>query len=159
MTDFLDEKRKEITAQLDKLKPVVEEYRRLEAAAAALRAIPSAPQGTSVTPVRPVRARRGAGRRRRSKTTATTASAPASAQPAATAKPTAKPKRKQGRRKRAGGRARQALRLIRAEPGVTVPELAEKMNVKGTYLYKILPPLEQEGEIEKRDRGWFPKAA
>ncbi len=33
------------------------------------------------------------------------------------------------------------------------------MDVKGTYLYKILPPLEQAGEIEKRDRGWFPKAA
>jgi ribosomal protein S25 len=91
--------------------------------------------------------------------TATTASAPVSSRPAATAKPIAKPKRKRGRRKRAGGRAQQALRLIRAEPGVTVSELAEKMDIKGTYLYKILPPLEQKGEIEKRDRGWYPKAA
>ena len=33
MTDFLDEKRKEITDRLKELKPLVDEYARLEAAA------------------------------------------------------------------------------------------------------------------------------
>src|SRR5688572_16114622 len=36
MTDFLDEKRKEIEARLRELKPLVDEYNRLEQAAAAL---------------------------------------------------------------------------------------------------------------------------
>ena len=36
MTDFLDEKRREITDRLTELKPVVDEFHRLEAAAAAL---------------------------------------------------------------------------------------------------------------------------
>lgn len=36
MTDFLDEKRKEIDARLTELKPLVDEYARLEKAAAAL---------------------------------------------------------------------------------------------------------------------------
>ena len=36
MTDFLDEKRKEIDARLKELKPLVEEYNRLEKAASAL---------------------------------------------------------------------------------------------------------------------------
>ena len=36
MTDFLDEKRKEIQARLKELKPLVEEYQRLEAAERAL---------------------------------------------------------------------------------------------------------------------------
>ena len=36
MTDFLDEKRKEITDRLKELKPLVDEYQRLEAAASAL---------------------------------------------------------------------------------------------------------------------------
>ena len=36
MTDFLDEKRKEITDRLKELKPLVDEYHRLEAAASAL---------------------------------------------------------------------------------------------------------------------------
>ena len=36
MTDFLDEKRREIAARLKELEPLVEEHRRLEAAFAAL---------------------------------------------------------------------------------------------------------------------------
>lgn len=36
MTDFLDEKRKEIDARLKELRPLVDEYNRLEKAAAAL---------------------------------------------------------------------------------------------------------------------------
>jgi hypothetical protein len=36
MADFLDEKRREITSRLTELQPVVDEFRRLEAAAAAL---------------------------------------------------------------------------------------------------------------------------
>ena len=36
MTDFLDEKHREITDRLTELKPLVEEYQRLEAAVAAL---------------------------------------------------------------------------------------------------------------------------
>ena len=36
MTDFLDEKRKEIDARLKELKPLVDEYNRLEKAASAL---------------------------------------------------------------------------------------------------------------------------
>ena len=36
MADFLDEKRKEIQARLNELKPLVEEYERLEAAERAL---------------------------------------------------------------------------------------------------------------------------
>ena len=36
MTDFLDEKRREITDRLKELKPAVDEYARLEAAASAL---------------------------------------------------------------------------------------------------------------------------
>ena len=35
MTDFLDDKREEITTRLNELKPLVDEYNRLEAAAQA----------------------------------------------------------------------------------------------------------------------------
>ena len=136
---------------------MVEEYRQLEAASAALDGIPAAPNGGSTTSPRPTPGRRGPGRPRGSKTTATPASTPVSTKPASTAKPTAK--RKQGRRKGNGRRARQALALIRANPGITIPELAEKMSINGTYLYTVLPPLEQAGKIHKDGRGWHPKAA
>jgi sugar-specific transcriptional regulator TrmB len=54
MADFLDEKRKEIQARLKELKPLVEEYQRLEAAEQALSGV-----GTSAAaPARATRARR-----------------------------------------------------------------------------------------------------
>ncbi len=54
MADFLDEKRTEIDARLRELKPLVEEYGRLEKAAAALAGV-----GTNGAPTR--RRRRGSG--------------------------------------------------------------------------------------------------
>jgi hypothetical protein len=54
MADFLDEKRSEIDARLRELKPLVEEYRRLEKAAAALAGV-----GGNGAPTR--RRRRGSG--------------------------------------------------------------------------------------------------
>ena len=52
-TDFLDQKRAEIAARLSELKPLVTEYERLEAAAAALDSLPA-------TSARARPARRGA---------------------------------------------------------------------------------------------------
>src|SRR5690349_12472299 len=43
VTDFLEEKRREIDARLKELKPLVEEYNRLEAASQALAGVGSAP--------------------------------------------------------------------------------------------------------------------
>src|SRR5437870_1083644 len=59
MTDFLDEKRKEIESRLRELRPLVDEYNRLEQASRAL-------AGVGGTPARRRAARRApAGRRRR----------------------------------------------------------------------------------------------
>jgi CRP-like cAMP-binding protein len=52
MADFLDQKRQEIADRLKELRPLVEEYRRLEAAAAALAGVGQAPARRS-----PVRSR------------------------------------------------------------------------------------------------------
>src|ERR1700735_369758 len=74
VTDFLDEKRREINDRLAELKPLIAESTRLQAAAAALagvggtapRAAASTPAASSATP-----ARRGPGRPRGSKSRAT----------------------------------------------------------------------------------------
>ena len=79
---------------------------------------------------------------------------------ASTAAPAAAGRRRRaGRRKDGGQRATQALSLVKGHPGITIPELAAKMGIKGTYLYKVLPPLEQEGKIRKEGRGWYPTAS
>lgn len=55
----------------------------------------------------------------------------------------------------AGTRTKQALEHIAAQPGITIPELAEKMGVKQNNLYRLLPGLADEGQLHKRGRGWF----
>jgi len=162
MTGFLREKHKEITARLDELKPLVDEFNRLEAAATALaKVIGSAASEATSAAAATVTHRRKRGRptghkkvgRPKTKKVGrppgtTTKAAASTAAPAAG-------RRRAGRRK-GGKRARQAQALIRANPGITVPEMAKKMGIDGTYLYKVLPPLEQAGKIRKEGRGWHP---
>ncbi len=156
MTDFLDEKRQEIAARLKELKPAVDEYNRLEAAAAALQGVGGAAGAATATP-----RRRGPGRppgsvsRKSAATPATTSAAPAKA----TAKKAGRPagRRRAGRRKGSGTRAAEALSFVQGQPGITIPELAAKMGIKQNYLYRVLPGLEQEGKVQKQGRGWHPK--
>lgn len=69
MSDFLDDRRKEITDRLKDLQPVVDEFNRLEAAAEALAsAIGSAASGAGSAAVATVTRRRGPGRPRGSST-------------------------------------------------------------------------------------------
>jgi len=158
VTDFLDEKRQEITNRLKELKPLVDEFKRLEAAASALAGLggstsSSASSAASTATPR----RRGPGRPRGSVSRTRAVAAPKKA-----AKPGRKPgrpaKRRAGRRKGSGTRAAEALSFVQGQPGITIPELAAKMGIKQNYLYRVLPALEQEGKISKQGRGWHPKS-
>lgn len=135
MTDFLDTKRKEISDRLRELQPLVEEHRRLEAAQAALEGLGQAG---------------GDGRRGRPQGTARRAPARRSAGTGA---------RRRGRPRGSGTRSIQALELVRARPGITIPELASEMGIKQNYLYRVLPSLEKDGQVSKRGRGWHPRNA
>ncbi|HUH82216.1 MAG TPA: hypothetical protein VLZ06_12920 [Solirubrobacteraceae bacterium] len=46
---------------------------------------------------------------------------------------------------------------MQGQPGITIPELAAKMGIKQNYLYRVLPGLESEKKVEKKDRGWYPR--
>jgi hypothetical protein len=157
VTDFLDEKRQEITSRLKELKPLVDEYARLEAAAAALAGV----GGSAVSAVAAVATRRrGPGRPRgsgKAKKAATTTATATVAAPKAAAKPGRPAKRRAGRRKGSGTRAAEARSFVQGQPGITIPELAAKMGIKQNYLYRVLPGLEQENKVEKKGRGWYPK--
>jgi hypothetical protein len=151
VNDFLDQKRQEITQRLRELKPAVDEYNRLEAAASALSSV----RGSASASAPP--RRRGPGRPRGSKTTRVKAASKATVTKAKR-KPGRPPgKRRAGRRKGSGTRAAQALSFVKGQPGITIPELAAKMGIKQNYLYRVLPGLEQEGKVSKRGRGWHPK--
>ena len=127
MTDFLQEKKNEINARLKELKPLVEEFHRLEAAAAAL-------NGVEVT-----------GR---------AAAAPARSRSPRKASGGGGGDGRRGRPKGSGTRAKEALELVRSRPGVTIPEIAEAMGIKQNYLYRVMPTLAEEGQVAKSGRGW-----
>jgi hypothetical protein len=136
MTDFLQQKRKEIQARLAELRPLVDEFRQLEAAAAALEGVSPATSGN--------------GRRRPGRPRGATATATATRSRSKTGK--------RGRPRGSGTRANQALELVTTQPGITISELAEKMGIKQNYLYRVLPALEAERKVTKRGRGWHPRA-
>jgi hypothetical protein len=64
--------------------------------------------------------------------------------------------RRRGRPRGSGTRAIQAFELVKANPGITISELADNMNIKANYLYRVLPTLQSEGKVKKDGRGWKP---
>jgi hypothetical protein len=65
-------------------------------------------------------------------------------------------RRGRGRPRGSGTRAKQALELVRARPGIKISEMAEAMGIHANYLYRVMPTLESEGQVVKRDGGWHP---
>jgi hypothetical protein len=125
VADFLDEKRKEIQARLKELRPLVDEYHRLEAAERALSGVESKPAAAAAA---------APPRRRRRAASSTNG--------------------RRGRPRGSGTRAAQALQLVGERPGITIPELAGAMGIKQNYLYRVMPGLAEDGKVTKSGRGW-----
>jgi hypothetical protein len=130
LADFVDSTVKDIDSRLRELKG---EVSKLEAARAAL-----------------VGGRRGPGR-------------PASANGASTStrKRTTTTRRAGRPRGRRGGntRANQALALVRDQPGITIPQIAESLKIEPNYLYRVMPKLLEDGQVKREGQGWHPTAA
>jgi CRP-like cAMP-binding protein len=133
MADFVDEKKGEMESRLNELRPLVEEYDRLEAAVAALGSVGSGGRRGATAP------------RTAKKSVRRTGAGPG------------KGSGRRGRPKGSGVRDKQALALVNATPGVTIPEIAKEMGIKQNYLYRVLPSLEKEGLVRKKGRGWYPR--
>ena len=68
-----------------------------------------------------------------------------------------RPGRPRGRR---GGntRANQALELVRNQPGITIPQIAEALKIEPNYLYRVMPKLAGDGQVRREGQGWHPAA-
>lgn len=130
MTDFVADTLKDIKARRRELEPLVEEYRQLEEAQRALEGVSSGGNGP-----KPRAAAKSTGRRRRSSSGSGG---------------------RRGRPRGSGKRAQEALALVAGKPGVTIPELAKQMKIQPNYLYRVLPGLEQEGKVKRKNKGWHP---
>jgi hypothetical protein len=131
MADFLDEKRREIRGRMQELKPLVDEYHRLEAAVQALDGVKAPTSAPSPRRSRSTNTGTGTGTRTG----------------------------RRGRPRGSGTRGKQALELVRSNPGITIPELADKMGIKQNYLYRVLPGLQKDGMVRKQGKGWHARDA
>ena len=143
MTDFLEEKKREINGRLKELRPLVDEYHRLEAAAAALDGVGD----TAAAPSAPARST-GASRRGRGEGTRAAGGGGGGSGTG-----------RRGRPRGSGTRSKQALELVRARPGISIPEMAQEMGIQQNYLYRVLPALQKDGLVRKDGRGWHPLEA
>jgi hypothetical protein len=126
VADFLSEKRAEIDTRLKELRPLHEEYLRLERAKQALDGLDS--------PRRPGRPR---GSRAATPSTGTADG------------------RRRRRRRSGGTHAERALEMIRKNPGITVAEMAPKLGIAHkNYLYRVLNELQADGAVQKEGRGY-----
>jgi hypothetical protein len=129
VADFLSEKRAEIDSRLKELRPLHEEYLKLERAKAALDGLDTG------SPRRGPRRPRGS----RSATPSTGTS----------------DGRRRRRRRSGGTHAERALDMIRQNPGITVAEMAPKLGIAHkNYLYRVLNGLQSEGAVQKDGRGY-----
>jgi AraC-like DNA-binding protein len=128
MADFLAEKLQEIDNRLKELRPLHEEFLKLERAKAALEGM-DAP------------ARRGPGRPRGS--TARTSSGSTNG-------------RRRRRRGRSGGTAAdKVLDVVRQNPGITVSEVGDRLGyTQKNYLYRVFQNLTEDGSVTKQGKGY-----
>ena len=135
MADFLSEQLSALEKRLKDLRPQVEEYLHLEQVKEALEGVGKPRRG----PGRP----RGSTTRRRTSTS------------------TARRRSTNGRRRRGrrgGTRAQQALKVVRDNPGITVSDLARKLNIKQpNYLYRVMNQLQSDGAVSKSGKGYTAK--
>ena len=121
----VDDVREQITQRLKELKPLVDEYHKLEAMVRRL------VEGDGA------RSSSGRSSTRRRSTRSTNG-------------------RRRGRPRGGGTRSAQALALVEAKPGITIPEMAKEMGITPNYLYRVLPELAKDGKVKKTGKGWEP---
>lgn len=127
MNDVLSELRSSLEKRLRELEPMVKEHAHVREALEALKAAGTRAQRAATSAPRRAQAVR-----------ATTAA------------------RRPGRPRGTGGRAQEALKLVHRHPGITIGEMAKRMKIQANYLYRVLPRLEKDGKITKRDKGYHP---
>ena len=127
MADFLAEKLQEIDNRLKELRPLHDEFLKLERAKQALEGMDSA------TP-----RRRGPGRPRGSGTGAASGNG------------------RRRRRRRAGGTAAdRVLEVVRQNPGITVTEVGDRLGyTQKNYLYRVFHNLTEDGAVQKQGKGY-----
>ena len=60
--------------------------------------------------------------------------------------------RRRGRRR--ATRADQAVKHVKANPGITASEIAKKMRIQPNYVYRVMGDLQKQGKVRKKGKGY-----
>jgi ribosome-binding protein aMBF1 (putative translation factor) len=126
MAETLSKLRGDLERRIREIEPLIEEHARLRQALEALKGVGGSRPGEASSSAR---------------------RSPAS-------RPRAGAKGRRGRPRGSGARAQQVLKLVREQPGITIAELAQRLKIKPNYLYRVVPQLQKDGQLEKRDKGF-----
>jgi transposase-like protein len=160
--DQLRDFERQVVGRLRELEPLVREYEQLRVAAERL-GVSYQPRSDTGDGDRP-------GPRRRRRATRSSTGAPRAAGTSAdrgrrAAKPAARSTKAGGTsradvRRRSvaapGQRQQQMLALVREHPGITVAEIAQRLGVDATGLYRVVHRLTEAGEVQKDGRRLYP---
>jgi Mn-dependent DtxR family transcriptional regulator len=150
--DQLQDLEATVAKRMAELKPMVDEYAELERVAQRLGVKPAAAAATAA----PVRSR---GRSRRAARRTPTRRASTDGAGAAATKTVGRSRsRKPATSARCSARAEQILAMASEQPGITVAQIAKKMGVDATGLYRPVRRLEKEGRLRKSGLGLHAKA-
>jgi hypothetical protein len=164
--DQLRDLESQVVGRLRELEPLVREYEQLRAAAGRLGVEYDAAMDVAASD-------KGGGRRRRPTARVTPRSKPGkrvSASPSAdrpagranramrSAKSTGASRRAPRRRRPAapGQRQEQMLGLVSAHPGITVAEIAQRLGIDATGLYRVVRQLTEAGQVRKDGPRLYP---
>jgi hypothetical protein len=143
--DQLHDLEASVAKRMAELKPMVDEYAELEQVAQRLGVKPAATAPAKSGPRSRSRGRRGRARSASSNgSRGTTTARSRSRKPATNA--------------RRSERAEQILAMSAEQPGITVAEVAKKMGVDATGLYRPVRRLLKEGRLRKRGTELYVKA-
>jgi ribosomal protein S25 len=141
---LVEDVRSQVEKRLRELKPFVEEHEQLNNLIGRL-------SGSGSTPTRKRRGRPPGSKNRPKAKTASTARR-------STARKSSTTRRKTTTRSRRGAntRAAEAQAMVKANPGITISDMAKRMGIKQNYLYRVMPTLAKEKKVKRVGKGWHP---
>lgn len=64
--------------------------------------------------------------------------------------------KKRRRRRKGGTRGEQAVKIVKANPGISAGEVAKQLKIQPNYVYRVMSELVADKQVKKKGRGYYP---
>lgn len=63
---------------------------------------------------------------------------------------------KKRRRRKGGTRGEQAVKIVKANPGISAGDVAKQLKIQPNYVYRVMSELVADKKVKKKGRGYYP---